>query len=424
LVTPRFRLGAHRLFAWACALFFLATLGNTLAAEIRDDWQDIDRVIAIGDIHGDYDNYIATLRDAGVIDRRGRWAAGKTHVVQVGDIPDRGPDTLKIIKHLQKLEKQATKAGGHLHVLIGNHEYMNIVGDLRYVHPGEYDAFRTRGSKKIQDNYYAFVVKTMKERYEAQRAEGLEVAEPVFDDAFKNQWYEDFPLGYVEHRLAWQAGGEIFGWVTHHNTVIRINNTLFLHGGLSTALLPRSISEINARIRAELRRQTSEAPPLGESDTGPLWYRGLARAPETTEKENLEKVLRHFGAERVVLGHTPDLNVITPRFGGAVVIVDTGISAYYGGHRASLLLEDGVATARHGEHTQALPVDDAGMVPYFEAIATLKPENSKLPQHLAGLMAAERMREITEEAGSNNPTTLPLTEAPHDAPNDTEISHE
>jgi len=64
------------------------------------------------------------------------------------------------------------------------------------------------------------------------------------------------------------------------------------------------------------------------------------------------------------------------------------------------------------------------MVPYFEAIATLKPENSKLPQHLAGLMAAERMREITEEAGSNNPTTLPLTEAPHDAPNDTEISHE
>ena len=134
----------------------LATLwvssGLSLAQTIQDDWQGVSRIVAIGDIHGDYQNYITVLKEAGVVNKRGKWAAGKTHVVQVGDIPDRGPDTLKIIEHLQKLEKQAKKAGGYLHLLIGNHEYMNVSGDLRYVHPGEYESFETRQSKKIRND--------------------------------------------------------------------------------------------------------------------------------------------------------------------------------------------------------------------------------------------------------------------------------
>ena len=131
---------------WLLASVIVAIALPGLAATIQDDWQGVARIVAIGDIHGDYDNYMAVLKNAGVVNRRGRWAAGKTHVVQVGDIPDRGPDTLKIIEHLQKLEKQAKKAGGRLHLLIGNHEHMNIMGDLRYVHPGEYEAFETRNS--------------------------------------------------------------------------------------------------------------------------------------------------------------------------------------------------------------------------------------------------------------------------------------
>ena len=64
-----------------------------------------------------------------------------------------------------------------------------------------------------------------------------------------------------------------------------------------------------------------------------------------------------------MLGHTPDLNAITPRFGGQVVIIDTGISAYYGGHLASLLIEDGIATAIHGDHLLALPTNTAEILP-------------------------------------------------------------
>ena len=84
----------------------------------------------------------------------------------------------------------------------------------------------------------------------------------------------------------------------------------------------------------------------------------------------------------ILLGHTPDLNAITPRFGGQVVIIDTGISAYYGGHLASLLIENGAATAIHGDHRLALPTNTAEVLPYFEALAAVMPENPRLKAHI------------------------------------------
>ena len=387
MIAVRYRDGQGiEMRRWLLATLLLALALPGLAAAIQDDWQGVERIVAIGDVHGDYDNYMAVLKNAGVVNRRGRWAAGKTHVVQVGDIPDRGPDTLKIIEHLQKLEKQAEKAGGRLHLLIGNHEHMNITGDLRYVHPGEYEAFETRNSKQLRNNYFAYVVNTLEQQREALLASGGDPSNlPVVDDGFKRDWYAEHPLGFVEHRLAWQQGGELFEWIAAHNTVIRINDVLFLHGGLSAELLPLSITDINERVRAELNREAFEGEPLGTSDNGPLWYRGLARGDEATERPALNSVLAHFDAEMIVLGHTPDLNAITPRFGGRVVIIDTGISAHYGGHLASLLIEDGTATALHGEHRLALPTNTSEILPYFEALAAEMPENPRLAAHIEAL---------------------------------------
>ena len=389
---------------WLAALWLIVFFMPAIAAPIQDDWQGVGRVVAIGDIHGDYDNYMAVLKEAGVINRRGKWVAGETHLVQVGDIPDRGPDTLKIIQHLQKLEKQAKKAGGYVHLLIGNHEYMNITGDLRYVHPGEYEAFETRNSKRIRDNYYAFVVQTLEQQRETLSADGQDVSHlPVIDEQFKKDWYAEHPPGFVEHRLAWQPGGELFEWVAAHNTVIRINDTLFLHGGLSAELLPRSLTDINEQIRAEINREPYEGEALGTADFGPLWYRGLARGDELAESPALEAVLTHYGASRVVLGHTPDLNVVTPRFGGQVVIIDTGMSAYYGGHRASLLMENGVITARHGKTQQPVPNQAEGVIPYFSRLAALLPENSRLAAHLETLQTKATPAD-SESLSATDPT--------------------
>ena len=101
----------------------------------------VDRVVAVGDIHGDYEQFVKVLASAGLIDGNGNWTGGKTHLVQTGDILDRGPDSRAVMDLLIKLQQQAAQAGGGVHCLIGNHEAMNVYGDRRYVSPGEYAAF-------------------------------------------------------------------------------------------------------------------------------------------------------------------------------------------------------------------------------------------------------------------------------------------
>lgn len=106
-------------------------------------WQfdDVERVVAIADIHGAYEPMVATLRNAGVIDDERNWSGGESHLVIVGDILDRGSDSRDAMDLLMQLEDQADAAGGKVHVLIGNHEAMNLVGDLRYVAKDEFAAF-------------------------------------------------------------------------------------------------------------------------------------------------------------------------------------------------------------------------------------------------------------------------------------------
>ena len=258
------------LIAWALTSFGLAA---------EHSWQDVERIVAIGDVHGDYDNFFQVLQEAGIVNRRGNWRAGDTHLVQLGDLPDRGPDTERIIELMMKLERQARRRGGMVHVLIGNHEAMNMLGDLRYVHPGEFEAFVNRNSQRLHERYYELVL-------QSRRA-----AEPDFEPGpeFREQFDNEIPLGYVEHRLAWGPEGDYGSWVLEHNAIIRINRTLFLHGGISPALLGTSMETINQGVHSELSMgeagQRTEAPPgLATREDGPLWYRGLAINDEALGK--------------------------------------------------------------------------------------------------------------------------------------------
>lgn len=357
-----------------CFLLLQIFLSQSLFAA-EDQWQDVERVVAIGDIHGDYDNFLKVLKEANVVNRRGNWIAGESHLVQLGDVPDRGPDTDKAINLLKKLEKQAERDGGKVHVLIGNHEAMNIYGDLRYVDPGEYAAFRTRNSRRERDNFYE------------RDIENRKLADPEFvaDAEFRQQWEQAIPLGMLEHRAAWGADGEIGAWVRQHNAIIKINRTLFLHGGISPEDVDKGITEINEQIRLELNGGLGEEPGLSEKDTGPLWYRGLATADEETERSHLERVLAAYDVDRVVIGHTPGLGTIAPRFEGRVLVIDTGLSRAYGGFRASLLLENGVATTFQREQKIAVPITKAGLLPYFERIAKLEPNARALQLRIRNL---------------------------------------
>tara|TARA_B100000579_G_scaffold404836_1_gene389988 strand:+ start:949 stop:2130 length:1182 start_codon:yes stop_codon:yes gene_type:complete len=362
---------------------------STAEKAIEDEWNDIARVVAIGDIHGSYKNYIQILNDSDLIDDYGSWIGKDTHLVQVGDLPDRGPDTVKIIKHLQKLEKQAVREGGMIHLLIGNHEFMNVIGDLRYVHTGEYEAFVTPRSAKLRDAYRKKIIREIKTKRTLQKASSLEMQMnlPNIDEAFIQKLNEKIPLGYVEHRLAWQPGGKINSWIAKHNAVIKINDMLFLHAGLGPSAVSLSIQEINERIRAEILGQINYKGGLGNSQDGPLWYRGLAMNLEQAETAHLEELLKKHAVKKIIIGHTPSLGVITPRFGSKVLIIDTGISEHYGGHRSSLIIENNLSFASYDGRNFNLPTEEQDMAGYFQEMVNLKPDSKPLKSYLRNLLS-------------------------------------
>lgn len=122
-------------------LRLLVLLASLLLAPFARAAQDAApaRIVAVGDLHGDSEGWEEIARAAGVVNAKGNWSGCRTTLVQMGDITDRGPDSLKIIRQLQRLAGQAPATGGQVIVLLGNHEAMNVTGDLRYVHPGEYE---------------------------------------------------------------------------------------------------------------------------------------------------------------------------------------------------------------------------------------------------------------------------------------------
>src|SRR5687767_12990457 len=118
----------------------LCVLLLPISAEAEDTSSGVDRIVAVGDLHGDYDAFLTVLRDTGLIDQKTKWAGSKTHLVVTGDVLDRGPDSRKILDLVIQLEKKARSDGGYVHSLIGNHEAMNVYGDLRYTSEAEYEA--------------------------------------------------------------------------------------------------------------------------------------------------------------------------------------------------------------------------------------------------------------------------------------------
>ena len=119
------------------ALLLLAT--GSHASDWRAD--GVERVVAIADVHGAYEAMVETLGNVGVLDEDLGWAGGESYLVIVGDLLDRGPRSRDALDLLMRLEGEAEAAGGKVQVLIGNHESMNMIGDLRYVSKSEYEAF-------------------------------------------------------------------------------------------------------------------------------------------------------------------------------------------------------------------------------------------------------------------------------------------
>ncbi len=302
------------------------------------------RVVAVGDLHGDFAAWRAIAVDAGLIDAKGRWRGGTTTFVQVGDTVDRGPDSLKIVEDLMRLQREAAKAHGRVIALVGNHEAMNVTNDVRYVSAGDYAAFTDARSAATRDATYAANRAVIEADYRKR--------DPALTpEAIRAAWIAATPLGQLEHQAAWQPNGRIGKWVAGNPAVALVEGTLFVHGGIAPAYAQVPLAELNTRVAAALKAGDIDPASIINDEAGPLWYRGLAApaapavAGQPTVAAQLDTLLPAFGAQRIVIAHTPNLTGIVITEGGRLARIDTGISAVYKGVPSWLEIADGKFTA-------------------------------------------------------------------------------
>ncbi|QDG53489.1 calcineurin [Persicimonas caeni] len=277
---------------------------------------EASRVVAIGDVHGDLEAFERALRLSGLIDDEGNWTGGETVFVQTGDLLDRGDDEPEIIALMERLEKQAKAAGGKVVALNGNHETMNVRGDLRYVTPEGFTDFHG--------------------------VEGVQTDRPGF---------ERVPEDKRERLAAFLPGGPVAKLLSHHNMVAVVGDSVFVHGGLLPEHADYGIERINDETRRWMLGE-ADAPAFMQSrdPMPPNWVRLYSRQTNEAACETLDAALEKLGAERMVVGHTPQMSGITSACDGKVWRIDVGMSAHYGGTPQALEISgDEVRVLRENE---------------------------------------------------------------------------
>lgn len=340
-----------------CLVLSLACLvsGGAVASS-QWEWNDVPRVVAIGDVHGSFDKLLKLLEGTGLIDEQLAWIGAKDHLVFVGDLVDRGPDDRPVLDLVRRLQTEAAAAGGHVHLVLGNHEVMNMSGDLRYVSEKGFHDFLPEENKKARSQAM--------QKFRNTYGPGVSLQElrPAFE--------ERFPPGYNGRLSAFWHDGEYGSWLLLQPALVKINGVVFLHGGLTEGVAALGLDAINQQVHADILGfmnnaetlvQLTGTPPsfvdaiqtareasnagrdtskravtartvlqLSESlpyvPAGPLWYRGVSLENERLERLNVERSLESLGARAMVVGHTPTKSgLINSRFNGQVYRVDVGM---------------------------------------------------------------------------------------------------
>jgi hypothetical protein len=338
------------------------------------------RIIAIGDVHGSLDGLQRILARAGLVDAQGRWTGGKAVLVQTGDFTDRGPRVRGAIELLMGLQRQAKRAGGAVHVLLGNHEALNLLIETRDVAHDALAEFADGGSERRRlaeyDQYAAL---------SAERARLFVEAPAVYRPPPREQWLAENPPGLIEYLEALGPASRIGRWIRSLPVVVKVGDTIFMHAGIDPARAPDRLEQVNRDVRRELERfdrlrrellnrgwitptfrlsqiiaaatyaravepdnpawAPEAVPDLSWAlldPGGPLWYRGFAdeNADAATA---VVPLLEKYSVARFVVGHsTVVTGRILPRFSGRVILIDTGMLArHYRGRPSAVEISDG-----------------------------------------------------------------------------------
>jgi hypothetical protein len=362
------------------------------------------RIVAMSDVHGAYDSFVEVLRAAKLVDAGGGWTGGNAALVVVGDVTDRGAGTRLVLELLMRLEAAAPAHGGRVQLVLGNHEVMNLTGELGYVSAADYAAYA--GEESAAEREAAW------QRFRAARAVGGSSEQALAADFAKR-----YPPGFFAQRRAFSSNGAIGAWLLRQPVMAVVGDTLFVHGGLPASLDSKPLDEINAEYGGVLRdyvrsfetlrdaavlrdedefgarpelvrghleaaKAAGESVPAdvraavdrlveltaaGELGVGAVyWYRGSVSCSPALERDRVARVLGAIGASRVVVGHTPVATArVQSRFDGTLLRVDTGMQQR-GGRPSAIVIENGQAHALYaGEGSADIGVQPSavGVVP-------------------------------------------------------------
>lgn len=247
-------------------------------ADDETEYTGNQKIFVVSDVEGNFQDFVSILKVSGVINNQYQWTYGSNRLVVNGDLFDRGTDVLPILWLCYKLDYESKRAGGFVHIILGNHDEMNLRGNTKYVD----------------------------QRY-------LNVA---------------LKLG-VEYKRLFDQNSELGRWLRTKNGVAIIDSILFVHGGISLDIIDAGISaeEINTTIRQNLGKDKATLdgiPKLIWGSFGPFWYRGLVLSDEKylpIQGDRISDIQKHFGVKQIIVGHCVVSEVIGLHK-GAVVAVD------------------------------------------------------------------------------------------------------
>lgn len=280
---------------------------SSAAPASQNLWQlpDAPRIIAIGDLHGDLAATRKALKLGGAIDANDRWIGGDLVVVQTGDQIDRGNQDREILDLFERLKVEAKAAGGKFLVLIGNHEVMNSMLDFRYVTNTSLRAFSEFTSQLPTTDH----LPTLKPKERGRAA-------------------------------AFRPTGPYAKIVATNFVVLKVGDTVFVHGGLLPSHVTYGIDRINSEVSMWLGNGGT-VPSHVSDDDSPLWLRIYSTDTGANDCKILEDTLELLAANRMIIGHTPQAGGINSRCQKKVWRIDSGISKYYGGNVEILEIKDG-----------------------------------------------------------------------------------
>lgn len=366
------------------------------------------RVVAVGDVHGSLDGLRAVLKAAGLIDASDRWIGGTATLVQTGDVTDRGADVRGALDLLMKLTREAPARGGRVVPVLGNHEAMNLVGELRDATPAICASFAGRDTDKVREDGWKAYERLVKRRAEIRPGE-----QPPGLTRAKDGFLVSYQPGCIEYRKALGPGGAYGKWLRERPIAARIGRSVFMHAGAPPETTD-SLDALNARARDEIARvdrfvarlsavglaepwfrledvlavaaaevrwvngllelakEKGEQPDLTGVDVplvreaaaftgigewslldgdGPLWYRGYAMADAAAIEAPLTALLARWDVDRLVVGHTVNRDYrVHSRLGGRIFLIDTGMLApVYKGRGSALDFDGAAVTAIYGD---------------------------------------------------------------------------